>query len=640
MRNGYGLAICVYRTVLAGAIWILVSALPASAQSEAESIFKQWFADLREWGATEADYDGLDYDAGSDQLVVRGMRIRLPVELSVGPAAANIEIIARSDQVTIDGLQADSEGFQYRRFAFSDGTEMSFSFIAGAEANANLKYTFDGYVTENGSWPRLPVLSTDPQKPVSRYFPVLRVFRDSALDRAKIARMTAYQDGKGQATSTTTTYSDIELAGMVNGRIGSYSVASMQLDMTAPTEDGQMIPLTISSGRQSARNYDIGAVIDAIDPENLVSPQAAKKASNILDEISIRDLRADVSGIANIKVEEMTLSDWRVRPMNRLLPMIDSLLSGQQPDRATISALIDSVVNIYDFGRFEISGTSVQSIENMGGSLKSIRIDNVSREGIGRFLIDSLKVDAGPVTANIGEFSIENVEFPTFAAVAAAVMASESGREPTPREILNVIPMINRIQASDIAFTDPLGRSASLNSYRLIMDRFIDPIPTEMRNAVDRLRLSVAFAEDDQARKTLEELGYDEITVSQDIDIRWNEDTEELTLDRLVVDFVNGGSAELSAVVTGVPRTLLKIRNWRRWPPWRLDSSPLKSLFATIHLPSGFSRPRRRRCRSPASNCRRNWRQRCRSCWRRSTIRNSPTKSGRNWLPLSKIQGR
>ncbi len=557
MRNGNGLAVSVYRAALIGAICVLFSVAPASAQSEAESIFKQWFADLREWGATEADYDSLDYTAGSDQLVVRGMRIRLPMDLSIGPAAAKIEIKARSEQVTIDGLQADSEGFQYRKLAFSDGSQMTFSVITGAEANANIKYTFDGYVAENGSWPRLPVLSTDPQKPVSRYFPILRVFRDTALGRARIARLTAYQDGKDQA-AVTTTYSDIELAGMVNGRIGSYSLASMQLNMTAPIEGGQMMPITFSTGRQAARNYDIGAFIDAIDPENLVSPQAAKKTSSVVDEISVRDFQVDLPGVIKFKVEEMALTDWRVRPMNRLLPMIDSLLSGGQPDPATITALIDSAVNIYDFGRLEITGTTVQGIENMGGSVKSIRIDKVSREGIGRFLIDRLKVDAGAVTANIGEFSIEEVEFPAFAAVAAAVMASQSGREPTPREVLNVIPMINRIETTDLAFTDPLGRAASLQSYRLVMDRFIDPIPTELRNAVERLRMSVAFAEDDRARKTFEALGYDEITLSQDIDIRWNEDTEELTLDRLIVDFENGGSAELSAVVTGVPRTLFE----------------------------------------------------------------------------------
>jgi len=540
--------------VLASSTW----ATSALAQSESESVFAQWMDDLRQWGAKDVSFRSADYVPSADRLYVRDLSFTVPINLTIGQGAGfTASISLSSSLVVFDGLARSSDGYQVARLEAANGTRFGWSFNAGV--SQKVEYVIDGYVLENAGWPSLPAISTDPSRPISRYYPVVRWFKGWRAEKNTIARATANQSDSNQMTATTT-YTNMVVDDMADGLIRKFKVDTMTMDMTMLIAGEGKKNITITVGEQFGSDYDFGGFIDAFDPENLPSSANASKATNVIGLFELRDLSMNFDGMVDIDIARMAIEGWSVRPIKAgLLAMVDRAVSGNEPSEEEIIQAMISLVNIYNFELFEVEGVDVRAPENTGGKLRSVRLANVSRDGFSEFAIEGLSISGpGKIAGNLAGFFIEDVEFPAMAAILALANLEKSGRKPSPREILNVVPMIGRIDLADLAVTDPKGREVTLKGYRNEMSGHIPPIPTSIRVMIERLRVAVDLIEDKEAKQQLQALGLTHLVMSESLSIRWDEKSGDLILEDFSVSMENGGEITLKAVLTGVPRSVFE----------------------------------------------------------------------------------
>ena len=565
----------------------------AVAEDRGETAFKAYVAGLEALGF-EVENGAVDYDEGSDTLTISDSRLTfsgtikdLPAE-DMGAASddgtapaepprltdLDYSFTFSSGTVTITGLSHEDGDFEAASWTYSDDTAMALSGAATGKGRMEIDGRLKGTVATNYSFTIPEIPAEDPAHQVSRWLPFARALVLTSYDEVKLDNfgmtVEAYAEEDGKETlvvSGTMALDGYRMADVVDGLVGEYSIDSMTQNIdTIDPASGRMLAQTTSQGKTVYSDMDMGAMLDLFDPD---VPEATE-ATVLLGSASAIDYRSgqDLGDgamlevtIDRISMDEMTL----LKRENNFLALFDGILAKQEP---APEELITGMFQLYRslgvtdarMSGVKLSVPAIGPQEPIDITVREMAMTDVSSDGIGELLVVGLNAPDLPEGASfkLDWAAIGGIEFADYApmrAMISTLMADPAFGENHPLEVARAfMPLSFGYEVEGLDMTVPETGRTQIGKAEMTVSTTVSPVPTSFHMRNQGIRVPVSTVEDPEAVALFTALGLEEIVLSDETRLYWDEATLELRLERMMVDIEGLGRAELSARLANVPK--------------------------------------------------------------------------------------
>lgn len=556
---------------------------PGFAQSSGKEAFDAW---LKTYGALGMQASYASADESGDRLTIQDFK--LTYSLAIGGEggtdqdAEQIDFSWTTPELTATAFAAGADGYSVDRMTLSDDTGFKVHFDSEDGSDISMSATVEGYLLTDAFWPRYPEIAVDPDRPVSRWLPVLQTIADYEVGENRIARMAiSVSESGGAAASETISYEmrDMLIKDMRDGVIGQYSSGPFSQITPVRDQDGHPVDVKITMAGTSAKHYDIKALFSLFDPISAEN----KDFTRVIGSAEVRDYRI-VAGPVNVLIDRITYEDFAVRPPDsQILPLLDAAVAGQQVDEAKLGIAFFDIYRAMALGRMSIDGVSAsfpdpENPSRTGSAeMGKMLVSDLSAEGLGEFSISSVKASAGNSgTFRLGKFSIGNIDFAPYGPMKALIDRLIAGAgDPDPFEIARAFtPRSMSMGVDDLYIRIPGEVEGGLDRYALNWSTTVPPIPTSIELSIEGLELPVSAIEDRQARAMLMAAGIEKLRITEDLKLQWDEQSKDLIVENLTVEVAPVGVVRAKARLGGLPKSVLQ------------NPEQMESALATLTLKS------------------------------------------------------
>lgn len=542
----------------------------AFAAGEGPTIVDRWVEESKSYSFFDLSHQGVSYDEATDVTSVSGFKaVFTPDFTSLVPDGEDVPTISylievpslryfalseNADRYFADSIEADEVNVTY-------SVEGGMTEVQNTEANG----TYDDLVVAAADWSKLPDIADDPAKPISKYYPLVAAFFDMNMASFNVASSELSQtlDAK---TVLNTTYGAIEFNDMKRGDYSSFSIDGMKM-ASAPqssTDTGDAeFELLLDIARLDGGAYNGGTMVRQFDPA-LPTSQRNTPFKTLLGSLAVTGTKLAVDDVASMSLDEMSYSDWGVRPPSiPLLSLADELYleakeGGAEPDEMTILRLVSSFYSMFRIGSFDMMGFDIDVNDTENGTqfaaqLDSFRLADLWSVGLGELSFKGFFSEGEGNRIQMDLFQLKDIGFPTLAALMDAERASD---EMDVKAIIAALPTLGLIEASgiDVNIKDEPGFKLGLS--RLEMGGFIGRLPTRVSSTLENLEFNVADLEA-EGRDVFEKMGYERINLSYVLSLIWDEASEILSLEsRNALD--DGGTLNAAVEIGSVPRSVFE----------------------------------------------------------------------------------
>lgn len=540
------------------------------AAGEGPTIVDRWVEDSKSYSFFDLSHKGVSYDEATDVTTVSGLKaVFTPDFTSLAPDQDDIPTLSyvievprlryvalseNADRYFVDSIEADEIKFAYS----VEGGPEEFQ-------NSNSEGAYKGMVVTAADWAKLPDIVDDSTKPISKYYPMVAALVDANVASFSIASSELSQT-VDKKTLLKTAYGAIEFNDMKRGDYSSFSIDGMKMTsvpLLGTDQDDTTFELLVDIARFEGGAYNGGTMVRQFDP-SLPSSQRNTPFKTLLDSLAVTDSKFDVERVAKVSVDEMSYSDWGVRPPSiPLLSLADELYleakdHGSEPDEKTILRLVSSLYSMFRLGSFEINGVDIDVDDTANGTefaaqLASFRLADLWSVGLGEFSFNGFLAEGEGNRIQFDLFQLKDIGFPTLDALMDVERASD---QMDIKGIIAALPTLGLIEASgiDISIEDEPGFKLGLN--RLEMGDFIGRLPTRVSSVLENLEFNVKDL-DSEGREVFEKLGYERINLSYALSLVWDEASEILSLEsRNALD--EGGTLNAVVEIGSVPRSVFE----------------------------------------------------------------------------------
>ncbi|TNB46330.1 hypothetical protein FF124_17495 [Martelella lutilitoris] len=396
--------------------------------------------------------------------------------------------------------------------------------------------------------------------------PAERVRRFSA-GRVTMPTINVTQSQSG--VDQTTTYSDVVLEDIVDGHVGSYSASGMTSDTelaAIPNEDGDAGRGTVKLSVGAIEGQDIdGPFLTRIYTEAKPA-DGANPAQQVYGPVTAKDFVMETAD-GRVTYAEMKSDGFSMRlaeePFLTTLENLEALsanaaLSPDDEERLGLEAflLLETIAK----GDLQISGIGLTSDAEPDmtfaiGSL-AVTFDDL----VLGFSMDGLDVRGGDnalavKSASWTDFSLA----PTLAGIREYLKSGPG--EPEMAWKTAFLPAFGTLQVTDYAVNLKPGTdngfdveepvNVAVKDFSLALKDPVNGIPSEVRMMINELKLNLAENDDNEALALLRQLGYEEVTISENFALRWDKTNNELIVEDISLSGEDMGSISLSGVVGG-----------------------------------------------------------------------------------------
>lgn len=542
----------------------------AFAAGEGPTIVDRWVEESKSYSFFDLTHQGVSYDEATDVTSVSGFKaVFTPDFTSLIPDGEDVPTISylievpslryfalseNADRYFVDSIEAAEVNVTY---SVKGGT----TDVQNTEANG----TYDGLVVAAADWSKLPDIADDPAKPISKYYPLVAAFFDMNMASFKVASSELSQtlDAK---TVLNTTYGAIEFNDMKRGDYSSFSIDGLKMASVPQSSIGTgdtAFELLLDIARLDGGAYNGGTLVRQFDP-SLPTSQRNTPFKTLLSSLAVTGTKLAVDDVASMSLDEMSYSDWGVRPPSiPLLSLADELYleakeGGDEPDEMTILRLVSSFYSMFRIGSFDMMGFDIDVNDTENGTqfaaqLDSFRLADLWSVGLGELSFKGFFSEGEGNRIQMDLFQLKDIGFPTLAALMDAERASE---EMDIKAIIAALPTLGLIEASgiDVNIKDEPGFKLGLS--RLEMGDFIGRLPTRVSSTLENLEFNVADLEA-EGREVFEKMGYERINLSYVLSLIWDEASEILSLEsRNALD--DGGTLNAAVEIGSVPRSVFE----------------------------------------------------------------------------------
>ncbi|MXN64502.1 hypothetical protein GR183_06260 [Stappia sp. GBMRC 2046] len=563
------------KTTVALSLLFLTVESAASLANPATDTIGQWFETLRGLGAKTATYERLE-ERGPDGAALIGAEIVFPLgfELPEG-GSFDAAITIRLPETILSGLEAASEGVTIGRWEAPGTAEVEAKGTiveTGGGETVDKSYPFNIVIKQTDTvstdyfLPAFPQIQDDPSKPISKYFEWLRwavAIRGAEASSASVEILSREMPDGSQGYDR---YEDIRSVGISNGHVESYSIGSFISEQTFSVGDGaEAIDMTI---RQEAKNsisrgLDIKPILRAF---SILPAAGADFGGTMLEASEINEISVSFHE-GKAAIQKIEMDGFSLDPDAGAFDLggfLDSLALGEL-ENASEEELIAkardglAILGGMTLARLDINAVAVEAM-NINGVIESMGGLGLSYEGVERAFIRGVSFK-GPdmVSFGLNRFELSDLRLAELPRYVDLAVASAGGQEPELYDILPIIPRLGGLEIEGLDISAPeIAEHISLENYRLSASGFIDPIPTDVSSRTDKLSFPVSLLEDQDARALLEGMGIEQVIYDDELHINWNEETQDLSLERLSFVMKDGIKARADLVIGGIPRLVFE----------------------------------------------------------------------------------
>lgn len=542
----------------------------ALAQSVPEEIVAGWVKAATGVEFLKVSHGGISHDAAGNITTITDLTIKA----NIGGA---------SSTVTSGGVTAKSEGkleysisfpaIEFANLALDSGyysaksikaevAQLKFDIIGkDPSASSSATGTYDDFLINNMKWSSLPEIVDAADKPISKYYPIIKALIDISFDDAFLGGMTMKQVMGDQGINTQISYGSTKVGKTVSGNFSNMLMSGIKISILAPEGASPEVAKTINSqvafGDISVSDYNYGSLVRNFAPGNTSAGDAPY--DTVFGDFAMRDIRASNAG-GNFSLDQVAMRDFGARaPKISVLEEADKLFlaqqaTGEEPDPKKLIELFGSVYGALRLGDFEIAGLKFDAPGAAKGKMDLYKVHDLSANGLGEFLLKGINFAAGGGEyVNLDMFSLADIKFP---ALEALVNLEEAGKNNDIPAIMKAIPTLGKYQTSGLEVRIPGQGEVSLKDSKIEMAEFIGPIPTKLDVVVNDLKMPVSMMEG-EAKQVLSAMGFKDLLVSYGLKAAWEEASKVLSMNTSA-NLKDGGDINVDVSVGGVPRSMFE----------------------------------------------------------------------------------
>ncbi|MBD1549042.1 hypothetical protein [Roseibium aggregatum] len=586
------------------ALWIgaalVVPATSAYAQSAAEEAFRAYPDSLKKLGF-DVTNDPIQYDSATDTVTVPNFRMNFSgsADFAIPKKSETTEpgapddskkqqkqqkqhleysLTVSSPAMAFTGLTQTESGIHADAVRYPEGAGLSVNVMLNGESIVQSNLTMTGVRADNYTivLPKLP--AEDPQHPASRWLPVLSFLKAGSYDSVEtdeisgIISVTLHtDDGTAITGNNKITVTGYQALNFKDGVIGEYSTEGATQDIEVTIAGKKAGKETSRQGRTSYKDINLGNFLALLDPDvpetgNPLPLLRSAQAQNYEIHRNIPpDQPYDVT-IASVDVSGVTVTK---RDFD-FLDLLDDLFSGKKP---ALEQFVTAAFQAYR--SFGISDASMRDIivtlpngedqrQTVTFSMGEIGLSEMSSDKIGDIRVSDMKAPSLPNggSFSLGRAHLGNLDFAPYGPMAKLIptLVTEAGKSrPDPMRIARVFtPRSISYGLEDLHIVVPGEGEIVVGKLAHDFSTTAAPIPTDISARTDNASIPVDALDNAQAAAFLKEIGLKNFTWSDETRLHWDEDTLELTLEKLMIDVQDLGRAEATMKFANVPKALFE----------------------------------------------------------------------------------
>ncbi|SDQ96074.1 hypothetical protein [Pseudovibrio sp. Tun.PSC04-5.I4] len=271
-----------------------------------------------------------------------------------------------------------------------------------------------------------------------------------------------------------------------------------------------------------------------------------------------------VMSIASTSAQDLSISGGDGLKLLSIIEKLD--VEDADPSEETIFELFDSL-GTYSIGYSDVKDLAVKVWDPIRAkretevapsfemTLASASMSDFSSNSLGSVKFEGFHgaIEGDDAVFDIDSFEIADIAWPSLKTMVEKGMMVERD----PNAALDIIPTIGKFSITGVeAITDDLDTPVSLSEFTLLMENHIGPIPTRITQVIGDLEFDAALLEDPMVLGVLERLGIERVTINEGFNIAWDEDTEDLILEKFEFELKNGLKLRADIQLGGIPRSL------------------------------------------------------------------------------------
>ncbi|QRX65356.1 hypothetical protein JS578_14040 (plasmid) [Dysgonomonadaceae bacterium zrk40] len=396
--------------------------------------------------------------------------------------------------------------------------------------------------------------------------PAERVARLSA-GRIEIASVAVSQSQQG--IDQTTTYSDVVLENIVDGHVGRYFASGMTSDTEVapdPRADGDAKPVSVKLSVGAIEGEDIDAPFLTRIYTEAKPADGENAAQQVYGPVTVKDFVMETAD-GRVTYAEMSSDGFSMRLADEpflttperlgALSDTEALLPGDG-ERLGLEAflLLDAIAK----GDLQISGIGLTTDEEPDMTFAIDRLAVTFDDLVLGFSMDGLDVRAGDDSLTVRSASWTDFSLaPTLAGVREYLKTGPGAPDMAWKAAF--LPAFGTLSLSDYAvnmnpdaengFDVDKPLNVAVKDFSLALQDPVNGIPSDIRMVMNELKLDLAGHDDNEAFALLKQLGYQEVSISENIALHWDKANKALIVEDIGFSGDDMGSVSLSGVVGG-----------------------------------------------------------------------------------------
>ncbi|MFS8181131.1 hypothetical protein ACMG4P_06160 [Pseudovibrio denitrificans] len=378
--------------------------------------------------------------------------------------------------------------------------------------------------------------------------------------------------------------SDTVLTGFKTGSIKDGVTEAISLERYASTGKSKISGEHISSNvaTNTVTSYK-NLKIDRLDARPLLAyfKLADAPSANYIGSYTTEDISLEMSidgakahepiGFLSMTAASTSAKDLSIKDGDglKLLSIFENLDTKSDEDQEMQLLELFDALGSYNIGYSDIKDLEVKSWDPIRAKrmnevapsfemkLASVSMTDFSLSGIGNITLEGFHgaVEGDDAVFDVGTFEIANVAWPSMREFVETAKTADQN----PEAAMELVPTIGKFSIKNAeGIADDLDTPISLKELTIEMDGHIGPIPTSVSDVVSGLSFDAALLQEPMVLGVFERLGIERVTLNQDFKIAWDENTEDLTLEKFEFELENGLKLRADIQLGGIPRSLFE----------------------------------------------------------------------------------
>ncbi|KZK82716.1 hypothetical protein PsAD13_02913 [Pseudovibrio sp. Ad13] len=564
-----------------------LSAQPALSSPASDLIdkYNDWFLAN---GAEIATYAKAVEDGSKTEILDHKIEGMFTLSLDEDKPNLGVYYIIKTPKAIYDGSSRDGGTFSFQNVT-TDEMQLELGFFEKAENFKNVAeaqasddvikviadakdYVISGYSV---NWIDLPVLSDGVT--TEEFQQLLAAATSVSYDRSSFAEVVADMAMADALTGTYTIKNGV-YSGAENGVVALASIEGIEYKTTTSmttggrevstvsetvyndfsVKDQDVRPLLALLGAAKAPSdrllseYRVGSFSSTIKTEGASASEPFGFLEVSAGETTTKDVRMSGGDAAKLWAAFESLKDKpeEEEAVDQIFSMLDALGSYS----VAYSDINDMVIKAWDPIRARMKDTQTPSFE---ASLKHASTTDLTTNSLGQVKLEGLHgaVEGDDAVFDLDSFELADLAWPSLRTMVESTLAAEAD----PAAAMKAIPTIGRISLAGLNMqAKDLPTPVSLGELTIEMGNHIGPIPTSLSEVIGGLSFDAALLQEPMVLGVLDRLGIERVNLTQDFKIAWDENTQDLSLEKFEFELENGIKLRADIQLGGIPRSLFE----------------------------------------------------------------------------------